>query len=203
MRLTPKSTSSVEFPTINLSEYLTSHRICLNAYEERIGVKICSEQLWQTTNSGFKGGGKAQKKAQKRQRNESTGEKSTENLNSDQNIVKNAENLSEVVDSAVNTILALQKAEPIFESVYVKEEKNEGKDAKSDENTEEKKLEICKIKNGWNIEDCGTLTIGELYLMVSIFKLIYLVYRLIKKLMCVCMPHKRPVSPTLLYLSVK
>lgn len=165
LRFTPKSNCPVEVPTINLSEYLTSHRICLNAYEERIGVKITSEQLWQTTTSGFKGGGKAQKKAQKRPRNESTGEKSTDN----QVVEKNAENLSEVVDSAVNTILALQKSEPVFESVFVKEEKNDAKELKVDENNEERKLEISKIMNGWTVEDCGTLTIGELYLMVSFY----------------------------------
>lgn len=75
LRFAPKSNCPVEVPTINLSEYLTSHRICLNAYEERIGVKIPGEQLWQNMCAGFKGGGKGatRKGGTKRQRNESTG----------------------------------------------------------------------------------------------------------------------------------
>ncbi|KAF5283703.1 hypothetical protein FQA39_LY17251 [Lamprigera yunnana] len=45
-RLSPRPGSQIELPTINISEYLTSHSICLNAFEERIGVKIPGEQLW-------------------------------------------------------------------------------------------------------------------------------------------------------------
>ncbi|GLV35215.1 cramped [Carabus blaptoides fortunei] len=175
LRFAPKSNCPVEVPTINLSEYLTSHRICLNAYEERIGVKIPGEQLWQNMCASFKGGGKGatRKGGTKRQRNESTGEKS---------IVKQRENCDEVdsdnptsvnylVDintNAINTILSLQKADATFESVLIKEEAKN--DATKVENTDAPFVacnaeEMSKIKNGWTLENCGTLTIGEMYLM--------------------------------------
>lgn len=94
-------------------------------------------------------------------------------------VENNALSVSEVVDSAVNTILSLQQTEPTsFENVLVKEEvKGEGKENKNVEESNRKveneenikqKEEVLKIKNGWTLEDCGTLTIGELYLMVMI-----------------------------------
>lgn len=46
LRVTPSPKAQIELPTINLSEYYTNHSICLNALEERIGVKIPGEQLW-------------------------------------------------------------------------------------------------------------------------------------------------------------
>lgn len=166
LRLAPKSDSPVEVPTINLSEYLTSQRICLNAYEERIGVKISSEQLWQSSNTAFKGGGKLTKKAAaKRQRNESTCDKKHEeeklnnNKTESEMDVDNPMTVNEVVDNAVNTILALQSD---MEIVNLKEEV---KEEKVDEVKEDKKLDVTKIKTGWTLDDCGTLTIGELYLM--------------------------------------
>lgn len=49
LRLTPPPDVKIEVPTFNLTEYLTCQSVCLNSYEERMGVKIPGEQLWQWT----------------------------------------------------------------------------------------------------------------------------------------------------------
>lgn len=54
LRLTPLSNCNVIVPTVNLSEFFTTHSICLNAYEERVGVKMPGEQLYQNLFSNFR-----------------------------------------------------------------------------------------------------------------------------------------------------
>lgn len=49
IRLTPPPEAKIEIPTFNLTEYLTCQSVCLNSYEERVGVKVPGEQLWQWT----------------------------------------------------------------------------------------------------------------------------------------------------------
>lgn len=88
--------------------------------------------------------------------------------------------VSDVVDSAINTILSLQKTENEIDSYVSASQKY---DVKVEPTTSEKPdimstfaacrtEEISKIKNGWTLEDCGSLTIGEMYLMVSILNII-------------------------------
>lgn len=81
----------------------------------------------------------------------------------------NPTSVSDVVDTAINTILSLQKLEATFESVLIKEEAKI--DTTKVDNIDVPFVpcnaeEISKIKNGWTLENCGTLTIGEMYLMV-------------------------------------
>lgn len=54
IRLTPLSNCNVIVPTINLSEYLTTQSICLNAYEERAGVKTPGEKVYKNLFSSFR-----------------------------------------------------------------------------------------------------------------------------------------------------
>lgn len=163
-------------PTINLSEYLTSHRICLNAYEERVGVKIPGEQLWQNMCASFKGGGKGSTKkgGTKRPRNESVGEKSNVKLKEicdEQESDTTVTAVSDVVDSAINTILALQNQETdSAEERKLKTEFPKVEPKQEDANFSVKTEETLKIKNGWTLENCGSLTVGVLYLMVSYSK---------------------------------
>lgn len=119
------------------------------------------------------------KKGTKRPRNESISEKLV-SLNSKPasltpTLIDNAGNASEVdtskvnevVDFTVNTILALNQSQ----------EQNGQEEEKKIESTEVKKMEvedveelnkekIEKIKQGWTLNDCGNLAIGDLYLMV-------------------------------------
>lgn len=71
--------------------------------------------------------------------------------------------VTSVVDEAVNTILSLQ--------VQPKTETNVT-NPKKDISTEEKQTRIEQIKQGWTLENCSSLTIGEIYLMVIFISLI-------------------------------
>lgn len=73
-------------------------------------------------------------------------------------------------DEAVNTILAIQQQQQnLTESAGSSDEKPEVTDVKLEnfEDLERKQNDITKIRNGWNLNDCSTLAIGDLYLMVN------------------------------------
>ena len=73
------------------------------------------------------------------------------------------------VNEAVNTILSLQETHTKIDS------KNDSKNNivkvnPKDVPLEEKKARISQIREGWTVETCGSLTIGELYLMAITLK---------------------------------
>lgn len=82
--------------------------------------------------------------------------------------------VNQVVDQVVNTLLALQnettKYIDLFNEVNVNENKIEPEE-------DIKKLhDIQKIRCGWTINDCGTLSVGDLYLMFGCDSKIILEY---------------------------
>lgn len=168
LRLSPQPKTSIELPTINLSEYLTSHSICLNAFEERIGVKVPGEQLWVVKGAAKKGGSK-------RSRNESTGDKvivtnskggaASSQMDSNENCIKSevTSNFDQVIDEAVNTILSLQNQEYVIPE-HKEVEKVECVEEVKDEAAVKEEF-INNVRKGWSSQNCGTLSIGELYLM--------------------------------------
>lgn len=124
----------------------------------------------------------APKKGTKRQRNESASEKLVKEKTLDPTVavasdkaettINNNESAMEcdiessfnsAVEEAVNTLLSLTKQEnneektpePVITEVE-----------KEDDKAKKKQQEIDRIKKGWTAEDCGTISIGELYLMV-------------------------------------
>ncbi|KAF5300007.1 hypothetical protein FQR65_LT09263 [Abscondita terminalis] len=168
LRLSPRPKTHIEVPTINISEYLTSQSICLNAFEERIGVKTPGEQLWVVKGANKKGG-------TKRSRNESTSDKlSPTNKNgststqtdNNENCIKDIPNFDEVMDEAVNTILSLKQE--LQETTETKEnEDTKCEIAKVVKDTERREEYIKNVLRGWTLETCGTLSVGELYLMLG------------------------------------
>lgn len=82
--------------------------------------------------------------------------------------------MNQVVDQVVNTLLALQTNEKNDNS----ELNNECNDIKVEvsEDDVKKEHDIEKIRNGWSIYDCGTLSIGDLYLMFGCDSKIILEY---------------------------
>ncbi|KAK5644228.1 hypothetical protein RI129_008073 [Pyrocoelia pectoralis] len=164
LRLSPQPKTHIELPTINLSEYLTSHSICLNAFEERIGVKIPGEQLWVVKGGTKKGGSK-------RSRNESTGDKTvitnikvgstSSHTDSNENCIQSetGSNFDQVIDEAVNTILSLQQ-----ENVTPDHKEVEKVEYAKDSTTIKEEF-VDNVRKGWSAQNCGTLSIGELYLM--------------------------------------
>lgn len=168
LRLSPVSESHIVIPTINLSEYLTTQSICLNAYEDRIGVKTPGEQLYQNLFANFRS---ARKGGTKRARNESLNERpkpAASQIDGNDNCVPEMaepSNVNTVVDQVVSTLLALQSLEP--EGVAVKAELAEVK-AEDEEQALKRVHDIERIRKGWTAHDCGMLSIGDLYLMVSL-----------------------------------
>lgn len=78
-----------------------------------------------------------------------------------------AMSVSNVVDEAVNTILALQS-----QDAKTDESDSTKVDAKEDINDAEaqkREEDIKLIRQGWTLENCGLLCVGELYLMVGDF----------------------------------
>lgn len=88
----PKAGVHINKPIINLSEYITSNRICLNSYEERLGITEKSETIFARTIQNFKGGGA--KKGTKRQRSDSGGDKKNLDTNDISNKKAKIENES-------------------------------------------------------------------------------------------------------------
>ncbi|KRT82498.1 hypothetical protein AMK59_3249 [Oryctes borbonicus] len=179
LRFSPSNSSNIELPTLNLSEYLTNQSICLNAYEERFGVKTRGEQIWLSSYPNCRVGS-SKKGGTKRPKQESNFEKASP-TNKALTTTDNNENcvnddlppsVSDVIDEAVNTLLALQQyqqqqQQQIQESAGSSDEKQEAVEVKLEviEDMEKKLSDIAKIRNGWTLKDCGTLSIGDLYLM--------------------------------------
>lgn len=71
---------------------------------------------------------------------------------------------SNVVSDAVNTILTHS------ESTKGDEKTNDIKIEVKEEQAsiDKREQDINRIRRGWTLEDCGTLCIGEIYLMVSL-----------------------------------
>lgn len=67
------------------------------------------------------------------------------------------------VEEAVNTLLALTKQDSYEEKLPEPSAIDVEKKA---EEAEKKEEHINTIRRGWSSEDCGTVSIGELYLMV-------------------------------------
>lgn len=211
LRLSPPDGAPIHIPNINLSEMFTSHTICMNAYERRVGVTTSGEALWLKAFPGFRTSCKNFYKkaaaATKRQRSESGSAGTTHSppnkitsttaitsttttITTPMAIMDNNENnlvsesgtgasssvddhlMDEYIDHAVNTILALQTS--LNGGVEVSNESaNDDAEAKvkMEDDEQVQQLEIKRIQNiekvklGWTIEDCGTLSIGDLYLM--------------------------------------
>ncbi|KAI4463281.1 cramped protein [Holotrichia oblita] len=173
LRFAPPNTCNIELPTLNLSEYLTSQSVCLNAYEERFGVKSPGEQLWLKSYPNCRVG-YSKRGGTKRPRQESNSEKTSPTnkvvtTDNNENCVSEElpASVSEVIDEAVNTLLALQQyQQQCHESAGSSDEKPEPTEIKPDvKDLEKKQHDIAKIRNGWTLVDCGTLSIGDLYLM--------------------------------------
>ncbi|XP_017783762.1 PREDICTED: protein cramped [Nicrophorus vespilloides] len=186
LRFQPPSDVNITIPTISVTEYMTTENICLNAYEERIGAKTSGEKLWLDAYPSFKNALSrgSLRRGVKRCRTNSVNEKQIPKSSS--SIIDNNENclvenelpgakVNDLIDEAVNTILALQNP---AENMEIVEEKKPD-DIKMEEDCllqVKKEHDIAKIKLGWTMEDCGTLTVGDLYLMFGSDSMVCLVY---------------------------
>lgn len=75
--------------------------------------------------------------------------------------------VNEVITEAVNTILALQNQ--TFNGTTEEKLEKENKEVKmevAEEVESKKEQDIERIRSGWTINNCGSISIGDLYLMV-------------------------------------
>ncbi|XP_022914543.1 protein cramped [Onthophagus taurus] len=187
LRFSPPPNCKLDVPTLNVTEYLTSQNVCLNSYEERFGVETKGEDLWLTSLSSSSKANlkKIYTKRARHESNSSTNEKlspltSTINTVINQNNCAKCEGesvsqqkelvVTDVVDQAVNTILSLQvnllkddKQNEANNSMEIKIESDEinGSIAFN----EKKEVEVTELMKGWTVNNCGTLCVGDLYLM--------------------------------------
>lgn len=83
-------------------------------------------------------------------------------------------NVNQVVDQVVNTLLALKNE--TNENVDVNNDLNVNDNTDDLEEDIKKVHDIEKIRCGWTINDCGTLAVGDLYLMFGCDSKIVLEY---------------------------
>lgn len=104
----------------------------------------------------------------KKEEPESKIEKLQSKVNGDESASCEVTPVNKVVDEAVSTILSLQVPD-------LPSSKSDNKTPQVNSNSkdiplEEKNVKIEQIKQGWTVENCGSLTVGEIYLMVNNLK---------------------------------
>lgn len=79
------------------------------------------------------------------------------------------QNVDEVIDQAVNMILEKVAVETNSEESKTEVDKDE--QDREEQRMQDREQRIQRIRKGWTISECGTLSIGELYLMVNVLSI--------------------------------
>lgn len=172
LRVSPPPEVQIDLPVIDVSEYISRRSICLQAYEIKKGLilKTTDDVSSSTTIR------KDEKENNSFNTNiNDTIDKVIKVEPADCDVAKGNNNVNQVVDEAVNTILALNTHDEsvVAETSIVNNELLTVANTMKDE----RRTKIKRIRSGWTLNNCGTLTIGELYLMVKL----YYFFRYLKK----------------------
>ncbi|KAJ8675357.1 hypothetical protein QAD02_011143 [Eretmocerus hayati] len=139
LRVAPTEGCKISLPVVNLGEYLTSNSVSLNSYENRLGLKSSKAELL--------GSAQSMKGAGKKSIRKSRGDKRLSNRlddvpdNSDIDLPE-----SEKI-SVANTAEKSSTELPLVSAGFPGRETVE------------------RIRQGWNVEDANTITVGDLFLM--------------------------------------
>ncbi|KAJ9598246.1 hypothetical protein L9F63_011067, partial [Diploptera punctata] len=191
LRVAPLPDAKICLPTVNLTEYLTSSRVCLTSYHERFQTWLADgsafQILWKPPSKG------SSRKGGKRQRMNSASDKKTQSAAAKMAPPKQKENVSPEIEF-VNCGVTLNSASD--NNVICRNGNKDQKhcpddgascstappqdikmevDSKPDisaqsvvepvPKVEETKDTISRIRTGWTVEDANAISIGELYLM--------------------------------------
>ncbi|XP_023245689.1 protein cramped isoform X2 [Copidosoma floridanum] len=145
MRMTPQENCKITLPTINLGEYLTSDSICLNSYENRLGLKSSRVELLGSMQY-LKGAGKKNVKKFKGDKRLST---RFDDVPDNSDIDVSETNVTSTTEKP-STSSAGEKSASEQPSIC---SRFPGRET------------IDRIRRGWNADEASTITVGDLYLM--------------------------------------
>ncbi|XP_015603820.1 protein cramped-like [Cephus cinctus] len=147
LRVIPPESCKIALPTVNLGEYLTSNSVSLNSYEKRLCLKSSREELLGSVQY-LKGVGKKgikRYKMDKRFPNRAEDASSTQpDNNSDLEVAEGI--VSEKPTDITNSDRSLSEH-------------------LSEPNRFPGRETVTRIRQGWNIEEANTITVGDLFLM--------------------------------------
>lgn len=152
LRVAPKAGCRISLPMVNVNENLTSVSLSLQTYEERFlgGSAVAGPSK---SKGNCTKGSRSKKKAGKEQAEVDVEDKGEEQCN------KAILSLQLEGDDATDGDLRSSPLPMEMEEVKPDIKKTEEEPAAMREE------QIAKIRNGWSLDEAGTLTLGELYIM--------------------------------------
>ncbi|XP_017762179.1 PREDICTED: protein cramped [Eufriesea mexicana] len=148
LRVAPPEGCKITLPMVNLGEYLTSNSVSLNSYEKRLGLKGSRMDLLGSVQY-LKGVGKKgikKNKVDKKCVNRTEDNSTMPDNNSDIDVIESGSNISEKLSTVNNTEKSSSEQQIEFNRFPGRET-------------------IERIRQGWNVEEANTITVGDLFLM--------------------------------------
>ncbi|XP_076302328.1 uncharacterized protein LOC143220592 [Lasioglossum baleicum] len=147
LRVAPPDGCKITLPMVNLGEYLTSNSVSLNSYEKRLGLKGSRMDLLGSVQY-LKGVGKKGIKKNKvdKKSNRIEDNSTMPDNNSDIDAIESGSNISEKASTVNN-------AEKSNSEQQIEFNRFPGRET------------IERIRQGWNVEEANTITVGDLFLM--------------------------------------
>lgn len=161
MRVSPPDSCKIALPVVNLGEYLTSNSVSFNSYEKRLGLKSSRLELLGSVQY-IKGVGKKaikKYKVDKRSANLAEdpqqqpfvpGDSSNTELDSPERNVNTTMEKNIQPTSSCNNDKSANDMQP-----WTQPNRFPGRET------------VERIRMGWTIDEANTITIGDLFLMVS------------------------------------
>ncbi|XP_017886991.1 protein cramped [Ceratina calcarata] len=140
IRVAPPEGCKISIPIVNLGEYLTSNSVSLNSYEKRLGLKSSRMELLGVGKKGIK-----KNKIDKKSRIEDNCTM-TDNNTEDVDAVEPGSSVSEK-PSIIN---CNEKSSP---EQHAEPNRFPGRET------------VERIREGWNVDEANTITVGDLFLM--------------------------------------
>lgn len=150
LRVAPPEGCKIALPMVNLGEYLTSNSVSLNSYEKRLGLKSSRIDLL-GSDQHLKGVGK----------------KGIKRSKSDKKILSRTDENCTVPDVSSDVDL-LETGNSISERpAIINNMEKPSSPHHSEPNRFPGRETVERIRKGWNVEEANTITVGDLFLMVT------------------------------------
>lgn len=149
LRVAPPEGCKISLPVVNLGEYLTSNSVSLNSYENRLGLKSSKVELLGSM-THLKGIGK---KGVKRSKSDKRSSIQLDDVPD-----------SSDIDLPESSVASSEKASTSNSAEKLTAEQSIASSGFPGRET------VDRIRQGWNVDEANTITVGDLFLMVSIIK---------------------------------
>lgn len=147
LRVAPPESCKVAMPVVNLGEYLTSSSVSLNSYEKRLCLKSSRVELLGSVQN-VKGVGK----------------KSLKKYKADKKMSKTDEAVA--VPECGSDMDCSESAQGSAKKIDANHPEKSLAEPSTEPNRFPGRETVERIKNGWNVEEANTITVGDLFLMV-------------------------------------